>query len=158
MEDRRLYILPLLICITLVHLRRKELCGRRCRRGEGRKIQRPGVWLRIFNSIRRLGERRNVEIDVDHRREMRRFNEFIENNELVDIPMVGRKYVWYKPNGLIKSRIHRIRILVSTEWLDKWSDSIYYVLDRSMYDHCALVLKMNIMDCGPKSFRSLDIW
>jgi len=62
------------------------------------------MWLKILIKSRDL-VRRNVEFDVDHMREMRRFNEFIENTELVDIAMVGRKYTWYKPNGLVKSRI-----------------------------------------------------
>ena len=70
--------------------------------------------------------------------------------------MVGRKYTRYKPNGLVKSKIDKI--LVSREWLDKWPISRYYVLYRSVSDHCALVLKMKIKNCGPKPFRSLDIW
>lgn len=70
-----------------------------------------------FNSIRRICERRNAGNDIDHSREMRRFNNFIENTELVDISMMGRKFTWYKPNNLIKSRIDRI--LVSREWLNK---------------------------------------
>jgi len=66
-----------------------------------------------FKSIRRSGERSNAMNEVDHKREMRRFNEFIENTELVDIPMMRRKYTWYKPNDLIKSIIDCI--LVSKE-------------------------------------------
>jgi len=66
-----------------------------------------------YNFIKRPGERRNAGNDVDHRREMRKINEFIENTKLVDILMLGRKYTWYKPNGLIKSKINRI--LVSRE-------------------------------------------
>ena len=88
-----------------------------------------------FNSFRSLGERRNANIDVDHRREMRRFNEFIENTKLLDILMVGRKYTWYKPNDLVMSGIDKI--LVSRELLDKWPNSMYYVLDKSVLDNCA---------------------
>jgi len=108
-----------------------------------------------FHLIKSPGEMSSAKIDVDLRREMKRFKELIEKTELVDIPMVGKKYTGYKLNGLVKSRIDRI--LVSREWLDKWLDSRYYVLDMSVSDHCVLVLKTNIMDCGPKPFRSLDI-
>jgi len=97
-----------------------------------------------FNSIRRSREKRNVGNGDDHKREVRRFNDFIENSELVDIPMVGRKYTQYKPNGLIKIKIDQI--LVSREWLDKWSDSKCHILDKLMFDHCALVLKTDITD------------
>jgi len=125
---------------------------------ERRREQNTKTWCVVgdFNSIRSLGERRNAKFDANHRREMRRFNEFIENKELVDIPMVGRKYTWYKPNGLVNSRIDRI--LVFREWLDKWPDNRYYVLDSSVSDHCALVLKTKTMDWGPNTFRSLGIW
>ena len=30
---------------------------------------------------------------------MKDFNEFIEKMELFDIPMVGRRYTWYRTNG-----------------------------------------------------------
>jgi len=87
---------------------------------------------------------------------MRRFNNFIEKNELVDIPMMGRKFTLYKPKGLINSRIDCI--LVSREWLDKWPNSKHLILDISVSDHCALVLKTDNTNWGPKPFRSLDIW
>jgi len=56
---------------------------------ERRREQNTKTWCVVgdFNSIRSLGERRNAEFEVNHRMEMRRFNEFIENMELVDIPM-----------------------------------------------------------------------
>ena len=47
---------------------------------------------------------------------------------------------------------------MSGEWLDRWSDNKYQVLDRLMSDQCALVLNTVTMDWGPKPFRSLDVW
>ena len=52
---------------------------------------------------------------------------------------MGRKFTWYKPNGIVKSRIDRI--LVSLEWLEKWSGSKQYAEGRSVSDHYALLLK-----------------
>jgi len=43
-------------------------------------------------------------------REMLWFNLFIERMDLVDIPLVGRKYACYKSDGLCKSRIDRIML------------------------------------------------
>jgi len=61
-------------------------------------------------------ERKSLVSTSDYSRESREFNNFIERSELLDIPMVGRKFTWYKPNGTVKSRIDRV--LVSKEWLD----------------------------------------
>lgn len=33
-----------------------------------------------------------------------------------------------------------------------------YILDKIMFDRCALVLKTNLVNWGPKSFRTLDVW
>ena len=92
----------------------------------------------------------------DYSRDIIGFNDFIEESELVDVLMVGRKFTWYKPNGSVKSRIDRV--LVSREWLDAWPDCKQFVLSRTVSDHCALVFKNSIVDWGPKLFRSLDAW
>jgi len=109
-----------------------------------------------FNSIIRVGERRGQNYNVNYRSEMRSFNKFIEDSSLVDIPLVGRKFTWYKPNRTVKSIIDRI--LVSLEWLEKWSGSKLYAEGRSVWDHCALILKEMNIDWGPKLFRCLDVW
>jgi len=70
--------------------------------------------------------------------------------------MVDRKFTWYKLNGSVKSIINRV--LVSREWLDIWSDSKQFVLSRSVFDHCALILKESFVDWGLKSFICLYIW
>ncbi|XP_068500940.1 uncharacterized protein [Phaseolus vulgaris] len=75
---------------------------------------------------------------------------------MVDIPCIGRKYTWYRPNGKAKSRLDIF--LTTFEWLQHWLGNKQYVLDRQVSDHCAVVLKANIVDWGPKPFRFLDIW
>jgi len=69
---------------------------------------------------------------------------------------VGRKFTWFKPNGLVKSIIDRV--LVSKEWLDFWPNSQQFVLNRAISDHCAVILKEVSVDWGPKPFRCLDVW
>ncbi len=80
-----------------------------------RSNQLSKAWCVIgdFNSVRRQEERKSMISVTDYSREIKGFNEFIEKSELVDIPLVGRKFTWYKPNGLVKSRIDRV--LVSKE-------------------------------------------
>jgi len=105
-----------------------------------------------LNSIRRLGERKSVISNQVYRGETRRFNDFIEKSDLFNIPMVGRKFTWYKPNGLVKSIIDRI--IVSREWLDRWPDSKKVVLGRSVSDHCTLVLKTSWIG----DLNRLEVW
>jgi len=109
-----------------------------------------------FNSIRRQKERKSMISETDYSREIKGFNEFIEKSKLVDIPLVGRKFTWYKPNGMVKRRIDRV--LVSKEWLNAWPRCQQFVLNRSISDHCAVVLKEMSVDWGLRPFRCLDVW
>ena len=42
------------------------------------------------------------------------FGLFIDDNELTDFPLCGRRYTWFKGDGTSMSRIDRI--LLSEEW------------------------------------------
>jgi len=125
---------------------------------EIRKNQRIKLWCvaEDFNAIRCAGERRGQNYSANYNSEIRSFNKFIEDSSLVDIPLVGRKFTWYKPNGTVKSRIDGV--LVSLEWLEKWPGSKLYAEGRSVSDHCALILKEVNIDWDPKPFRCLDVW
>jgi len=62
-----------------------------------------------FNVVRNLEERKGVNhIGSCSRSEIQGFNEFIERMELIDLPLVGRNYTWYKTNGSAKSRLDRM--------------------------------------------------
>ena len=110
-----------------------------------------------FNAVRKMTERRGINPSGNTTlKEVQGFNNFIESMELLDVPLIGAKYTWYKENGSAKSRIDRI--LVSIEWLEKWPDSKQYIKGRQVSDHCVLVLKSVTIDWGPKPFKTLDIW
>jgi len=66
------------------------------------------VW--DFNSITRKEERKDLIFVSDYNREISSFNNFIEKSKLLDIPIVDRKFTWYKLNGLVKSIIDRILV------------------------------------------------
>ena len=127
----------------------KERMDVRDKRCEIRKSWHNKVWCVVgdFNSIRRKEERKSVILVSGYSREISWFNEFIEKSELMDISIVGRKFTWYKLNGSIKSIMERI--LVSREWLDVWPNSKQFVLSRLISDHCALVLRISLVDWGP---------
>jgi len=92
------------ICLweELAKLRENKACKSWCILGD-------------FNAIRKKEERRGVCYGRSDSREISSFNNFIEGLELLDIPCLGRKYTWYRPNEKAKSRINRF--LVSNEWL-----------------------------------------
>jgi len=109
-----------------------------------------------FNAIRSRGERRGSTNRVDYTSEIRGFNSFIDDNLLLDTPIVGKNYTWFNSNGSAKSRIDRV--LVTEEWMEKWPTCKQYVQRREVSDHCAIVVKSVVRDWGPKPFRTIDAW
>ena len=66
-----------------------------------------------FNEVRGSKERRSLKgdgaVNSTHF-----FNQFIVDNRLIDLPLCGRKFTWYKGDGSSMSRIERF--LLSEEW------------------------------------------
>ncbi|WJX34558.1 hypothetical protein P8452_22662 [Trifolium repens] len=90
-----------------------------------------------FNAVKFMDERRSSRADprsMDHIP----FNQFIEDNNLVDLPLLGRKFTWFKGDGLSMSRLDRF--LLSEEWCIAWPTCQQVARLRSLSDHCALVL------------------
>jgi hypothetical protein len=84
------------------------------------------------------------------------FNRFIEDNNLVDLPLHGRKFTWFKGDGLSMSRLDRF--LLSEEWCLVWPNCKQVARLRSLSDHCALVLSASEEDWGPRPSRMLKCW
>jgi hypothetical protein len=111
-----------------------------------------------FNSVREPTERRGVRNTSLGGRsgEMTEFNDFLEELELWDLPLIGRRFTWCHPNGVSMSRLDRI--LISPAWGDLWGDPSVRVLCRDVADHCPLVLRYCSDDWGPKPFRFNNYW
>lgn len=116
-----------------------------------------GTWCLMgdFNAIKCHSERRGVNV-LENRAETGGFSQFIEDMELVDIPVYGRKFMWYKPDGSAMSRLDRF--LVSEEWLAISSNSSQWVLNRDFSDHFPILLKTASINWGPKPFRFKNCW
>ncbi|MCH86865.1 cytochrome P450, partial [Trifolium medium] len=74
-----------------------------------------------FNAVRSVEERRSSRIGplpMDHIP----FNRFIVDNVLIDLPMSGQKYTWYKGDGTSMSRLDRF--LLSEEWCLAWPNCV----------------------------------
>ena len=109
-----------------------------------------------FNAVRSSNERKGITDRGEQKSEVNGFNSFIDSNFLLDLPLVGKKFTWFKPDGTAKSRIDRV--LVTEDWLLLWPKSKQYVLRREVSDHCALVVKSVEKDWGPKPCRTIDAW
>ena len=66
-----------------------------------------------FNAIRRLEERKPLRGTVSAQ-DVQQFSRFIDDNGLVDLPLCGRRFTWFKGDGISMSRIDRF--LLSEEW------------------------------------------
>nr|KYP50799.1 hypothetical protein KK1_027363 [Cajanus cajan] len=73
------------------------------------------------------------------------YNQFIEDVELIDLPLGGGKYTWFRPNGITTSRIDRF--LVSHEWLTQWPHCSQKALQRDVSEgNLKLLEKTSILN------------
>ncbi|GKU88292.1 hypothetical protein SLEP1_g2574 [Rubroshorea leprosula] len=106
-----------------------------------------------FNSVRSEEEKRGRK---EHSRFREDLNGFIESAGLNDLPLTRRKFTWYKSNGSAMSRLDRF--LISDDLLTFWGDCCQFGLNRTISDHCPVILKMVNSDWGPKPFTTLNCW
>ena len=105
-----------------------------------------------FNAIRSAAERRSVSGAL-HQVSIDNFNGFVVNNNLVDLPLRGRTYTWYRGDGRTMSQIDRF--LLSDNWCLTWPNCIQLAESRGLSDHCPLVLSVDSQNWGPKLVRML---
>ncbi|XP_071727067.1 uncharacterized protein [Rutidosis leptorrhynchoides] len=106
-----------------------------------------------FNEVREQSDRLNCDF---HEARARRFNEFIVRNNLIEIPIKGRKFTRVSDDGVKFSKLGRF--LVTDNFIKLWKDLSINVLDRKESDHCPLVLQDGVIDFGPKPFKIFDNW
>lgn len=70
--------------------------------------------------------------------------------------LVDRSFTWVRANGNAMSKFDRI--MVSLDWLHRWPNATQYGLDRSISDHCPIMLKHNSLNWGPRPFRLYNCW
>ncbi|GAU32086.1 hypothetical protein TSUD_53540 [Trifolium subterraneum] len=66
-----------------------------------------------FNAVRSEAERRLVSPGL-RSHDQASFNQFIEDNDLIDLPLCGCSFTWYRGDGLSMSRIDSF--LLSEDW------------------------------------------
>ena len=108
-----------------------------------------------FNVVRYAEERRSVG-GVVNSVGSARFNDMIDDNILVDLPLRGRKFTWYRGDGRSMSRIDRF--LLSEGWCLTWPNCVQMASSRGLSDHCPLQLCIDVENWGPKPVRMLKCW
>ncbi|GKU96369.1 hypothetical protein SLEP1_g9610 [Rubroshorea leprosula] len=122
----------------------------------GKMVMEKGrCWLIAgdFNVVRYPKERRGRTEECP---EMEDFNAFIETTRLIDIRLANRRFTWYRPDGSSMSRLDRFLMMkgiyeMGHEWVQKG-------MQKTVLDHCAVILHTTSADWGLKPFRVLDAW
>ncbi|XP_071740482.1 uncharacterized protein [Rutidosis leptorrhynchoides] len=84
------------------------------------------------------------------------FNDFITSNNLIDIPLGGRKFTRVSDDGVKYSKLDRF--LVSVNFHQLRDDLSAVALDIKHSDHCPIVLKDKVVDFRPKPVKVFDEW
>ena len=108
-----------------------------------------------FNATQSVEERRSVR-GVARQAWNAAYNTFIENNFLVDLPLRGRNFTWFRGDANSMSRIDRF--LLSDGWCVTWPNCDQLALSRGVADHCSLVLSVDVANWGPQPLRMLKCW
>ena len=86
------------------------------------------------------------------------FSDFIEDQQLVDLPLGGGgQYTW--SSGTENPSLSRIdRFLISSDWEDHFPDVIQNLLPRPLSDHHPLILETGKLSGGKRSFKFENMW
>ena len=104
-----------------------------------------------FNEI--LDPKERGSNTIDHTSSAQ-FQVFISNLHLMEISLSGGWFTWFR--GASKSKLDRF--LVQSEWVAKFPMLNAFILNRSVSDHCPIILKSNNIEWGPRPFRFQDEW
>ncbi|GAU25065.1 hypothetical protein TSUD_257590 [Trifolium subterraneum] len=108
-----------------------------------------------FNSILHSSERKGSSI-VSRQNESSLFNRFVEEMELIDTPVLGKKFSWFSADGKSMSRIDRF--LLSDGFVSKFGITGKWIGDRDISYHCPIWLLCSSYNWGPKPFRVINGW
>ncbi|CAK8536180.1 unnamed protein product [Lathyrus sativus] len=76
--------------------------------------------------------------------------------DLIDLPVVGSNYTWFKDNGRCRSRLGRMLFTVGV--INTWNLVAKKVGARDMSDHRPLWIKANKLNWGAKPFKVFSFW
>lgn len=105
-----------------------------------------------FNEVLHISERKGQARESSG---MRKFQEWCNRMNLIDIPLGGRRYTWKR--GGSKSKLDRF--LCTSEWMVTFPSIQASWQAHTLYNHIPLFLSLyGSNSWGEKPFRCLDIW
>ena len=85
------------------------------------------------------------------------FSDFIKANYLVDLPLEGALFTWFRDSGMdCMSRIDRT--LASVDWVDHFGNMSQRVLPRVVSNHCPLLVVAGSVNQGRSAFKFKNMW
>ncbi|XP_071695151.1 uncharacterized protein [Rutidosis leptorrhynchoides] len=106
-----------------------------------------------FNEVRVQSDRLNC---VFNHARASRFNNFIAEHNLIEIPINGKKFTRICDNGINFSKLDCF--LINDAFINLWQDLSIVALDRREPDHCPLILRDKVINFGTKPFKVFDEW
>lgn len=107
-----------------------------------------------FNLLLEATNKNNLNIN---RRNMGRFRRFVDEAELKDIHLHGRRYTW--STGTSRPTLEKLdRILVTVEWDLLYPNSFLQALSSDMSDHCPLLLTTDAAVRPKRRFHFENFW
>ncbi|KAL4323977.1 hypothetical protein GQ457_11G027850 [Hibiscus cannabinus] len=117
-------------------------------------FQLPVVMGGDFNTVKTMDDRMGAST---HTGSLKCFEEFIQRNALIDLPLNGSEFTWFR--GGIRTSASRLdRFLVSPEVLGCLNNAIQCSLSGGLSDHRPIVLKEMKVNDGLKPFKWFSHW
>lgn len=108
-----------------------------------------------FKATRSSEERRSRTVGDLHE-DFSRFNYFIDGNFLINLPLCGRSFTWYRGDDLSMNRLDQF--LLYGTWCSLWPNCIQVTLPRGVCDHCSILLTNDEGNWAPRPQRMLEYW
>jgi hypothetical protein len=115
-----------------------------------------GPWLILgdFNLIKEARDKNNSNID---RRWMNKFKAALNSSNLLELPLIGRKYTW--SNEQERPTLVRLdRAFCSTDWEMRFPGAKLLPQSTGIYDHCPLLLVDEEITKTGRRFRYEGFW
>lgn len=115
-----------------------------------------GPWILggDFNMIHSAEDKNNENLN---RAMIGRFRRFVNDYELKEIPLLGRRYTWSNEREAL-TLVKLDRIMCTADWEDMFPDCILQSQATQISDHCPLLLGLKEGGHGKRRFHFESYW